>query len=144
MRTIFIRIKACMTIISIRCYRKIEIGAYLPKGDPKLLVESCLSCGAIKNSPSGAAFKLSRSISCAQPSSARVEDLMNCSDAITTAPLDAYLCYPYYRLHIISTGGYRKLEVVTYLPKDVRWSSQLFSTIQQLLLTDYIPVNEEF
>ena len=121
MRTVFIRIKACMTIISIRCCRKIEIGAYLPKGDSKLLVESCLSCGAIKNSPSGAAFKLSRGISCAQPSSARVEDLMNCSDAIITAPLDAYLCYPYYRLHVSSTGAsYPKLEVGTYLAKGVR------------------------
>jgi len=41
---------------------------------------------------------------------------------------------------IISTGGYRKLEVCTYLTKSVR----LFSTIQQFLLTDYISADEEF
>ena len=45
---------------------------------------------------------------------------------------------------IISTGGYRKFEVGTYLPKAVRLSLQLFSTIPQLVLTDYIPADEEF
>ena len=45
---------------------------------------------------------------------------------------------------IISTGGYHKLKFGTYLPKAVRLSLQLFSTIEQLVLTDYIPADEEF
>ena len=33
------------------------------------------------------------------PSNARVDDLMNCCDAIVTQASDAYLRYSYYRLH---------------------------------------------
>jgi len=47
-------------------------------------------------------------------------------------------------MSIISTGGYRKLGVGTYLTKAVRLRLQLFLTIQQFLLTDYIPADEKF
>ena len=34
MRTFVTHITACMTIISIGEYRKLEVGTYLPKADP--------------------------------------------------------------------------------------------------------------
>jgi hypothetical protein len=40
MRTFVTHTTACMIIISIGGYRKLEVGTYLPKADPKLLVES--------------------------------------------------------------------------------------------------------
>ena len=100
MRTFVTHITVCMTIISIGGYRKLEVGTYLPKADPN---ECCQLCRAIKNSPSRAGSKLwtapLRSIPCVLPSNARVDDLMNCSDAIVTQASDAYLLYSYYRLH---------------------------------------------
>ena len=64
---------------------------------------------------------------------------MNWSYAIITG--EFYLCY---RLHVILTGGYRKLEVGPYLPNALRLNLQVFSTIQTLFPMDYIPVYEEF
>jgi len=42
MRTFVTHMTACITIISVGGYRKLEVGTYLPKADPKLLVGSCL------------------------------------------------------------------------------------------------------
>ena len=58
MCTFLAHITACMTINSIGGYHKLEVDTYLPKADSNLLSESCQSCRAIKNSPSGADSKL--------------------------------------------------------------------------------------